>query len=226
MFAYKRSLIAVLVLLIGVFSFFLARQVTDDYEFTFWFNVSALWLAELFVGLSVMAFIKTDQKGMPYQFLPLTVAVLYFLFTLLVPLICICDVSETGLVLIHCAGLIFLIGIYIFSGMAHHSSVQLEENQKKSFSARTSFRNDLEFFRMRNESVLSGNAELNRKYMKLCDAFQYASDSVPGSEDADSKIAEELKVLAGRENPESIEKSIDNLLSLAQWREAVIKNSR
>lgn len=79
---------------------------------------------------------------------------------------------------------------------------------------------------MRNESVLSGNAELNRKYMKLRDAFQYASDSVPGSEDADSKIAEELKVLAGRENPESIEKSIDNLLSLAQWREAVIKNSR
>ncbi|MBE6406058.1 MAG: hypothetical protein E7040_08560 [Lentisphaerae bacterium] len=226
MFAYKRTLIAVITLLVGAFSFFLARQFTDNYEFIFWFNVSTLWLAEIFVALSIMTLMKTDQKGMPFQFIPLMVAIAYFIFTLIVPLICLADISNTALVLIHCAGLILAVIAYTFSGMAHQSSVQLEDNQKKSFSARTSFRNDLDYFKMRNDALLTENAELNRKYMKLRDAFQYASDSIPGSEDADSRITDELKVLIGRETPESMEKCIDNLLSLAQWRESVIKNSR
>lgn len=226
MFACKRFLIAILTLLVGFLAFFIAGEITGNFGFVFWFNLSAIWFAILFIGLSTMAMMKTDEKAMPMQFFPLIISLVYLGYTLIIPLFCFGVVLIGTLVIAHSIGLLTAVILIVISGMAHQNTIEIQNSVKQSFAARTSFRNSLSFFKMKYDQKLKENSDLNRKYMKLEDAIKYASDSVPGSEEADEKIKTAFQTLIDSDDAEKINKSLDELLLLIQWRQDVIKNLR
>jgi len=184
-----------------------------------------LAVAELVIGLTLLWQCFARSRGWTMQLGLIAALYGYLGFTLLMIVPFAMDAAfKTMLVAQLLAGCVtvVVIGSFLMAGI--HQAQPAEH-----FAAKKMFKLELMRFQQEHAAFLREQPVLDAKITALSDAFRYASDSVPGGEDADDKIRAVLTRLhaaGGEGNAADCLSLAEELLTLQAWRQNVMKELR
>ena len=110
-------------------------------------------------------------------------------------------------------------------GLAQHHAKEAAPR----FTAKKMFKLELARFQQERQTLLAADPALAAKTNEVAEAFRFASDTVPGAENADAKIfaaLEKLHALGSSGDASGIMSVLEELLSLNSWRQMVIREMR
>ena len=184
-----------------------------------------LVLAELLLGLAVawQCFCRAKARIMPMGAMIAIFA--YFAFALFMIIPYALGASLTALLIPNMLVVLVLVGIVGSFGLAQHHA----KESAPRFAAKKMFKLEIVRFQQERQTLLAADPALAAKVGEVAEAFRFASDTVPGAENADSRMVaalERLHVAGASGDAAAVGTVLDELLSLNTWRQTVIREMR
>lgn len=223
MFAYKRTWVCILTLVIIAVSFAISRVVTSVFDGRYWYLIGGIMLAELQLGLITMELMKTDDRGMPVFLGNLIVAAGYFIFALCMIFI---SCSEVTLFVTHSIALVVILLLHIFLCLAHNATLNHSAAQQTALQSKKDYLLKMEKFKMLRKNWLAEDPALAKKISMLMDDARFTPESVPGSAEIDMQVMQKIEALNDAETPAAAAICADDLKAAFAYRKMAIKDLR
>ena len=223
MFAYKRTMVGILTLVVIIVSFCISCIVTDVFDECYWYTICSIMFAELQLGLIGMELLKTDERAMPIFAGNLVVATQYFVFTIVMIFV---DLSAKNSLILHSIVLLLMITLHIFLGLAHHSTKNNAKNQTVALQIKKDFLSALEEFKMNRSEWLMEDPVLAKKISHLLDEARFTPESIADTTEVDLLVFQKINELRNAADRGAAKLCADELKAAFSYRRKEITNNR
>lgn len=198
---------------------------------TFFLTICTVLLAELLVGTTVLVQFFNRSKGhVIFSVGAITVcSICYLIFTLLMCIPFAVGASLAILGIWHIAGAVLFIVLIAAFLMASAAFGRSAADNRAAFANKKMYKLEIERFKAENADLIGTSAELAKLIEEISDALQYASDSIPGCESVDAKLAGDIDALHRAAASGSAEACIaagTKVLQTNTFRQVTIKEMR
>ena len=224
MFRFKRSILALFVVVFIAFTWLIAYLSAPEWTEVFWYKMCGIWIAEALLGATIiMIGNKNAGRTLPFHTGNMTVAALH-LCCALVMLAFSCSavcmlLCEIGLLIVA----LLCHALFAFAQQAVHDD---DIAVKKAFCLRNELLTWLEMLEVSRREMIGADPALAKELEKLKDAARFASDSVPGCDAADEDLRAGLAALKQCADAAELTKAAAELTARIEVRQNVVKRLR
>ncbi len=195
----------------------------------FWYVISGIVLSEIMLMLSTADIGGNhSDKGLLYRVGNNIISLFYFCFALgmLIPLYL--GMKCTWVLILEFVGLFVTLSLHLGYAVITHTTAEKASNQQRRLSDRKQFYTSLAYIKPLLIEKTSDDS-LIHKFDQLIECAKFSSESLPGSEEINEGISNEidsLKKCLEQNDLKNLKKVLDHLIYSFQKREIQIKTLR